>query len=126
MRRRRLASQRELASANDDTPIRNAPPDHDPVREQGHDGAEFVRRRAVGDRRVDDDRRTHPLHHDLGASRAATLRLAQLWLDFRQVQVLVARLGDILDAPMERVAQLIMLIVNRISSQWMDASFKMR
>jgi subfamily B ATP-binding cassette protein HlyB/CyaB len=33
------------------------------------------------------------------------LRLSQLWQDFQQVQVSVARLGDILNAPPERVPQ---------------------
>ena len=33
------------------------------------------------------------------------LRLSQLWQDFQQVQVSVERLGDILNAPMERIPQ---------------------
>ena len=33
------------------------------------------------------------------------LRLSQLWQDFQQVQVSVARLGDILNAPPEPVPQ---------------------
>ena len=33
------------------------------------------------------------------------LRLSQLWQDFQQVQVSVARLGDILNAPTEPVPQ---------------------
>ena len=35
-----------------------------PVREQGHDRADPVCRRAIGDGRVDDGRRTHRLQHD--------------------------------------------------------------
>ncbi len=35
-----------------------------PVREQGHDRADPVCRRAIGDRRDDDGRRTHRLQHD--------------------------------------------------------------
>src|ERR1700729_900584 len=35
-----------------------------PVREQGHDRADPVYRRAISDRRVDDGRRTHRLQHD--------------------------------------------------------------
>ena len=34
---------------------------------------------------------------------APILRLSQLWQDFQQVQISVERLGDILDAPVERV-----------------------
>ena len=43
---------------------RRARPEHDPVREQGHDRADPVLRRAVGDRGLDVGRRTDRLQHD--------------------------------------------------------------
>ena len=46
-------------------------PEHDPVREQGHDGADPVHRRAIGDRGLDVGRRAHRLQHDCEPGRAA-------------------------------------------------------
>src|SRR5208337_1317296 len=50
---------------------RRARPEHDPVREQGHDGADRVRRRRGGDRGLDVGRRAHRLQHDREPGRAA-------------------------------------------------------
>ena len=50
---------------------RRARPEHDPVREQDHDGADPVHRRAIGDRGLDDGRRTDRLQHDREPGRAA-------------------------------------------------------
>ena len=50
---------------------RRARPEHDPVRQQDHDGADPVHRRAIGDRRLDDGRRADRLQHDRQPGRAA-------------------------------------------------------
>ena len=54
---------------------------------------------------LDDGRRADRLQHDRQPGRPADPRLSQLWQDFQQVQVSVARLGDILNAPPEPVPQ---------------------
>ena len=50
---------------------RRARAEPDPVRQQGHDGADPLLRRAGGDRRLDDGRRTDRLQHDREPGRAA-------------------------------------------------------
>ena len=86
--------------------FRSARAEPHPVCEQDHDRVDPVCRRAIGDRRDDDGRRTHRLQHDRELRGAADLcGCRNCGGDFQQVQVSVARLGDILNAPPEPVPQ---------------------